>query len=88
MRVLEIGDYPCLSRFIPELTDFYKIGKGASKGAPLTLGRVFELKKRLQAGHYDLVIYHLTTKAVAPWHRPAAWRWEIGDHRQPADADQ
>jgi hypothetical protein len=69
MRILEIGDYPYVSSFMPAIADFHKIGKGEVGKNQLTLGRVLALRKRLRAGDYDLVVYHLTTKALAPWHR-------------------
>lgn len=70
MRLLEIGDYPYLSGFLPAISDFYRVGGGKADTHALTLGRALELRKRLRAGDYDLVVYHITTKAIAPWHRP------------------
>jgi hypothetical protein len=69
MRILEIGEAPFMGNHAPGLTDFFSVHKDAKPEARLTLRRIYELRRQLRAGHYDLVVYHLQAKVVAPWHR-------------------
>jgi hypothetical protein len=75
MRILEIGEGPYVSVYAPAITDFYSVHKAAAPETRLTLRRILTLRKRLKAGWYDLVVYHIRVKVSAPWHRHhAAWR--------------
>lgn len=69
MRILEIGEAPFMGNYAPGLTDFFSVHKDAKPEIRLTLQRIFDLRKQLQAGRYDLVVYHLRAKMNAPWHR-------------------
>jgi hypothetical protein len=69
MRILEIGGGPFVSRYAPAITDFYCTFHGCAPEVALTRRRILALRKRLKAGDYDLVVYHITVKALAPWHR-------------------
>jgi hypothetical protein len=75
MRILEIGGSPYVSRYAPAITDFYCTFPGCAPEQALTLGRILALRKRLKAGDYDLVVYHITVKALFPMHRDRpGWR--------------
>jgi len=75
MRILEIGEIPYVSAYAPGISDFYSVHKSASQKTRLTLRQILTLRKRLKAGWYDLVVYHISVKVGAPWHRHrAAWR--------------
>ncbi len=75
MRILEIGEGPYVSVYAPAITDFYSVHRAATPETRLTLPRILILRKRLKAGWYDLVVYHIRAKVSAPWHRHhAAWR--------------
>ncbi len=76
MRILEIGECRYVSRYAPAISDFYSIFKTASSGERLTFRQLLVLRKRLKAAHYDLVVYHITAKVMAPWHRNRPW-WRI-----------
>jgi len=69
MRILEIGECRYVSRWAPAISDFYIVTKHSSPEKRLTLRNILLLRKRLEAGYYDLVVYHLTAKIEAPWHR-------------------
>ncbi len=75
MRILEIGDFPFLSASLPGLVDYYRISPGPAPGKHLTFRHILALRKRLKEGAYDLVVYGITAKVLAPWHqnRPG-WR--------------
>ena len=75
MRILEIGVGPFLSRCMPEIADFYGISRVPPSGKRLTLRNILALRRQLKQGGYDLVVYHITVKSLAPWHqnRPV-WR--------------
>jgi hypothetical protein len=75
MRILEIGEGPYVSTYAPAITDFYSVHKEAAPETRLTLRQILILRKRLKAGAYDLVVYHIRAKVSAPWHRHhAVWR--------------
>jgi hypothetical protein len=75
MRILEIGEGPYVSVYAPAITDFYSVHKAAPPEIRLTLRHILILRKRLKAGWYDLVVYHVRAKTSAPWHRHhALWR--------------
>ena len=69
MRILEIGGGPFVSSYAPAISDFYCTFHGCDPAVALTRRRILALRKRLRAGEYDLVVYHITAKATAPWHR-------------------
>jgi hypothetical protein len=73
MRILEIGESPYVFPYAPAITDFYAV-RPSTDSYPqlLTLGKLPMLRSKLRAGHYDLVVYCLGAKALAPWHRPGA----------------
>jgi len=68
MRLLELGGVPCIARCHPEITDFY-CTRAADDGPRLTIRRLLQLRTKLRAGEYDLVIYNVHAKVSAPWHR-------------------
>jgi len=75
MRILEIGEGTYVSKYAPAITDFFSVNRAAPPETRLTLRQIFDLRKRLRAGEYDLVVYNITAKVSAPWHRhSAAWR--------------
>jgi len=75
MRILEIGEGPYVSVYAPAITDFYSVHKAAPPEVRLTLRQIFLLRKRLKAGRYDLIVYHIRAKTSAPWHRHhSIWR--------------
>jgi hypothetical protein len=73
MRILEIGEGPYVSECAPGITDFFCTHKTTAPETRLTLPRLLMLRRRLRAGYYDLVVYHIRAKVTAPWHRHAAW---------------
>lgn len=73
MRILEIGEGPYVSSYAPAITDFYSVHKAATPETRLTFRQIFILRKRLKAGFYDLVVYHIRAKVSAPWHRHHAF---------------
>jgi hypothetical protein len=75
MRILEIGECRYISKYAPAISDFFTMAKTASPRERLTFRQILVLRKRLKAAHYDLVVYHITAKVLAPWHRDRAiWR--------------
>jgi hypothetical protein len=75
MRILEIGECPYVSTFLPGRADFYSVARTAGPEKRLTLRRILLLEKRLKKGDYDFVVYHVAAKVVAPRHRNMpAWR--------------
>jgi len=77
MRILEIGEGPYVSNYAPAITDFFSVHKTTPPESRLSLRHIFLLRKRLRAGYYDLVVYHVRAKTSAPWHRHHAL-WRIG----------
>lgn len=74
MRILEIGDAPYVSSYLPNHSDYYRTSK-KEESAPLGLKEIFRLHRKLRRGDYALVVYHLTEKVLAPWHRSRpVWR--------------
>jgi hypothetical protein len=70
MRLLELGEYPCLSAYAPAVSDFYNPSKLVRPGHHrLDWPALLDLRRKLRAGAYDLVVYHLAGKVTAPWHR-------------------
>jgi hypothetical protein len=70
MRLLELGEYPCLSAYAPAVSDFYNPSKLVRPGhRRLDWAACLDLRRKLRAGVYDLVVYHLAGKVTAPWHR-------------------
>lgn len=70
MRFLEIGGVRYVSKYAPDITDFFSTPPGDRK-ARLSLRDILQLRKKLRAGAYDLVIYHIIAKVTAPWDRSA-----------------
>jgi len=73
MRILEIGERRHVSQYAPTVCDFYTVFKDGGEEQRLTRRHVLTLIKRLKAGYYDLVIYHITAKMRAPWDRNRTW---------------
>jgi len=69
MRILEIGGDPYIGKYAPGIVDYYDTMPGSPRGKALTFRRILDLRKRLKTGYYDLVVYHITIKTLAPWHR-------------------
>jgi hypothetical protein len=77
MRILEIGIGPYVAAYAPKITDFYSVSLDNSSGQRLGWRAIRSLGRRLRAGEYDLVIYHIAQKVNAPWHRDGfrLWGW-------------
>jgi glycosyltransferase involved in cell wall biosynthesis len=70
MRLLELGEYPFISAYAPTVSDFYNPTKLVRPGhRRLDWPAFLDLRRKLRAGAYDLVVYHLAAKITAPWHR-------------------
>jgi len=76
MRILEIGMRRYVSRYAPAISDFYSVAN-VSDQQRLTFRQILLLRKRFKAGYYDLVVYHVPSKILAPWDRNLSW-WRIG----------
>jgi hypothetical protein len=70
MRILEIGETPYVFSYAQAITDFYAVRPDTGEFKQrLTPGQLPVLRARLRSGYYDLVVYSLGVKALAPWHR-------------------
>ena len=76
MRILEIGEYPYVSPYAPDISDFFSVLKQPGSGQKLTRREILRLRKRLKAGDYDLVVYRITQKVTAPWRRRGGLNWK------------
>ena len=68
MRILEIGQFAYVAKVVPELSDFYCTLKNTGPAPRLGWREFWNLRRKVRAGEYDLVVYHNTGKSRALWH--------------------
>jgi len=68
-----------MAGFAPVDCDFYTVLNEGGKHRPLNRANFFTLRKLLRASAYDLVVYHITAKTPAPWHRKGSWPKILAD---------